>query len=714
METQRCPMCGQANPPHQEVCQYCQARLKPLWIDSSQEAESSIEERTPKSKTPIEADEPLVPDWLRASRSQMGGEDTLQGEELREEGELFSEELLESGDILSDLFSEEPSAEEGEQDVPQWLRSLRGDSVVKEGTPPREEAADFEQPLPFWLDYDESSAEKTLTEASFSEQQLPPFTEVPFEGLDLQSELSAEAESGEQEFFTGEELPVVPPFELTEPFLFQEQPSSVEDEFAVSKAPEAEKEEAITESVSAPLEEGDWINELPSWLDALPGQEWVEGQESKEELPPEFLQGVVPPFEETEAELSEIEFPAWLDEAQRSMEPELDTVIESLTAGAIEVPLEEPEEEPRIYATDVPPEKVAGEEIPVEIAGPLHGLRGVLPAEPLIAEQKKPSKALSELLITDKQRAQAELFLKLIEEEGKPSSLPPSRQAKPNTLWRVLIFLALFAAATVSLLFRPFSSIPQELSVGVFDAMQAVAQLSPESTVLMIVDIEGGDFAEMQATVNAMVDQMMIKGAFFVLVSANQNGTLQADRLLREVNRINGHNYQAGSGWVNLGFLPGGMAGMQAFAQSLSVILPNTIDGEAAWQHDRLKNVRSLSDFSLIVVVTEDSTRARQWVEQLKGWVEASQLVFAVSAQVEPVMRPYYESDPRQIQSVLAGIRDGAIYETQLARQGWAMQLWDAYTLVVFVGVVLILGGSMVYALSALFRRAKPQSEGKS
>jgi len=292
--------------------------------------------------------------------------------------------------------------------------------------------------------------------------------------------------------------------------------------------------------------------------------------------------------------------------------------MDTLTPPAIEMLADQ--EEGEIVPKEVE-ESHPQEDIPIEVVGPLHGLRGVLPAEPLVAEQKKPSKALSELLVTDKQRAQAELFLRLIEEEGKPKPIPAAKRAKPHTLWRALIFLALVVAATIGYLLAPFSTPPQELSVGVFDAMQAVNQLPAQAPVLLIVDLEGSDFAEMQATTGAMLDQMMIKGAFFVLVSANQNGALQADRLLREVSRLNGHHYQPSVGWVNLGYLPGGAAGMQAFVQSLTEVMPTTIDGDAAWQSDRLKNIRTLSDFNLVVVITEDSTRARQWLEQMKGHV---------------------------------------------------------------------------------------------
>lgn len=705
METRRCPMCGQANPPHLEVCQYCQARLKPLWAEPSEASSSALEDSITKNKAPLEADEPLLPDWLLSSRSQMVEGESFEFEPSGEEASDFSKETPEE-DLLGEIFSGETFAEE---DVPDWLRSLRAGSTGEEGEPTSDQLGK-EEPLPFWLDFDQGETKEVVPEAPSTPSAAPPFTEIPFEDIDFDQAMLEFQASAEQGSPSIEEFQAIPPFEGIESFELEE-PSALfaEDRLGSIEAKEPKSEEG---PIGGAPPEGDWMSEIPAWLETLPGQEWVEGEAAEPETPPEFLQGVVPPFVETDESLSEIEFPEWLDEVERTIEPELNTIIESLTPSPAEL-LEEQAEE-----GVPPPPELRGEppqaEIPVEVVGPLHGLRGVLPAEPLVAEQKKPARALSELLVTDKQRAQAELFLKLIEEEGKTKPPPPPKRAKPHTLWKVLIFLVLFAAALVGLILRPFASAPQELSVGVLDAMQAVNQLPAQATILLIVDMEGGDFAEMQATTQAMLDQMMLRGAFFVLVSANEGGALQADRLLRQVSRSSGHTYQAGSGWVNLGYLPGGVSGMQAFAQSLTEVLPNTVDGEAAWGQERLQKIRSLADFDLVLVVTEDATRARQWIEQLKGRVAETRLLFAVSAQVKPVLRPYYQADPRQVQSVLAGIRDGAIYETQSARPGWAMQLWDAYTLVVLTGVVLIGSGALVYLLIGLWMRQKTRAEGRS
>ncbi len=705
METQRCPMCGRPNPPDVEVCQYCEARLKPLWAEPSEESSAAIEAGITKSKPALEPEEPLLPDWLIASREQLTGEEPSQPQEAEEEEFLLPPEEMEINNFLGELFSDVP-AEEKEEDVPEWLQVLRNEKPPAPETSPTSAGSEQEESMPFWLGFESSEPEEALTESTSAQEKVSPFTGIPFEGIDFDTDFLSLGEKAQSEGEAQPDFqPSVSPFEGVEPFLLEEE--------GLPQSPSPEEVSLRAEETTPPPVEGDWMNEIPPWLETLPGQEWEESEAPEKEMPPEFLQGVVPPFVETEEELSEIEFPDWLTQVEGTIEPELEAVIDNLTPPTIEMLAEQ--EEGEGILPEEPEATPPHEDIPVEVVGPLHGLRGVLPAEPMVAEQKKPSKALSELLVTDKQRAQAELFLRIIAEEGKPKPIPTSRRARPHTLWRGLILLALVIAAVIGYLIYPFSTVPQELSVGVFDAMQAVNQLPAQASVLLIVDVEGSDFAEMQATTAGMLDQMMIKGAFFVLVSANQNGALQADRLLREVSRLNGHQYKPSSGWVNLGYLPGGAAGMQAFSQSITEVMPGTVEGEAAWKSERLKNIQTLSDFDLVVVITEDSTRARQWIEQLKGHVPASRLVFAVSAQVEPILRPYYEANPRQIQSVLAGIRDGTIYETQAARRGWAMQLWDAYTLVVMTGIALILIGSSVYTLLALlaWRKAKAEREGR-
>lgn len=605
METRRCPMCGQPNPPEVETCVYCQARLKPLWEE---------EETSPESL-----------DFLSASPA---------------------------GGVADD------------QEIPEWLRSLRtgGEKAEEEPeeSPPAFEAGEFE--LPEWM-------------LEGKEEEKPETSE--------------------------EAPPVVPPFI-----------EGLGEEETVSE--EVWEESQPLESLSMPesLEEGMEEEEFPKWLESLPGQEWEELQETGEaeaKMEEDLFTGAVPPFISVDESLLEEVGEEWLKETTglaTEGQPEETKAGEELPAWLSEIQREEKKPE-----TPLPPTQSV--EKKVETAGPLYGLRDILPAEPLVAQQKAPVNVIAQLMVTEKQQAQADLFLQLIQQEGMPKPISPSKGVKPQVLWRVLLFLVLFAAAAGGLLFNPFPSPPQELNVGVFDTMQAISQLSPRAATLVIVDYEAGDFAEMQATAYGLMDQLMVKGAYLVFVSTTSTGALQADRLVREVSRLSGHNYMELTDWVNLGYIPGGAAGIPIFALSPRSVLPYSVDGQPAWSAAEIASVQKVGDFSLVVLLTENSNRARMWIEQLQRQVDANKLLLGVSAQAEPVMRAYYEATPRQMQGLVSGLNGGAIFETQAGRPGIAMQYWNAYSLTVTSGVILILMGSFINIVIAFVRPSSRSERGK-
>jgi len=74
MEDVRCPMCGKPNPPDEEVCQFCQARLRPiegfafsdgdLYFDSSKEPGKELGRDVNTSIGPE------LPDWLKSFRQE--------------------------------------------------------------------------------------------------------------------------------------------------------------------------------------------------------------------------------------------------------------------------------------------------------------------------------------------------------------------------------------------------------------------------------------------------------------------------------------------------------------------------------------------------------------------------------------------------------------------------------------------------------------------
>ena len=158
----RCPMCGKPNPAELEICQFCQARLKPLVISQ------------PESPTQEPGDEPAentASDWLvslRAKDSSLGepeevGEEEqinlpgwlksstpepAQGAANQPEGEsadwlasfrgndLEPNETVAPEGMETEAAPAEPTPKPGEEGSPDWLEAIRKDTGPFEPTEP--------------------------------------------------------------------------------------------------------------------------------------------------------------------------------------------------------------------------------------------------------------------------------------------------------------------------------------------------------------------------------------------------------------------------------------------------------------------------------------------------------------------------------------------------------------------------------------------------
>jgi hypothetical protein len=160
-----------------------------------------------------------------------------------------------------------------------------------------------------------------------------------------------------------------------------------------------------------------------------------------------------------------------------------------------------------------------------------------------------------------------------------------------------------------------------------------------------------------------------------------------------------------------LGYIPGGVSGLSAFAQNPRWVTPNTLDGDAAWETEPLENIGRVSDFAMLVVLTDNPNTARGWIEQVHPHLGDASLIAVVSAQVEPMVRPYRDAQNPQIDGLISGLAGGAAYEG-LSQPNLANAYWDAYniTLVVAVGAILV-GGAITLGTKILSQRKKAGGE---
>jgi hypothetical protein len=401
--------------------------------------------------------------------------------------------------------------------------------------------------------------------------------------------------------------------------------------------------------------------------------------------------------------------PVWLDHNSEESEPAPDNTDQDQppsTASWLE------EMRPSYDPNPTRPAQ-AQPELP-ELAGPLAGLRGVLSAQPDAIRSRKTVVFSEQLKITANQRAHADLLKSLIETEGVPRGIPQRKPARAEYFLRWAILLVLLLV-----LLWPALTGTQDMPLPVNQEETAelnrlVEQLPERAPVLVGFDYDPGLSAEVEAAASTVFDHLMLRGAYLTLVSTSPFGPVLAERFMRE--HGSAHNYTSGIHYVDLGYIPGGTVGLLNFVESPQRTLPYSLDGVAAWEtagHEALpplQGVSAVEDFSMILVLVDDPDTARAWVEQLQIRLEGSQsltsLGMVTSAQIEPVILPYYIANPRQVHGLVAGLRGGAAYSRLIDRPGQPRQFWDAYGVGMFAGALVILVGGLVYVLMPLIRRS--------
>jgi hypothetical protein len=222
----------------------------------------------------------------------------------------------------------------------------------------------------------------------------------------------------------------------------------------------------------------------------------------------------------------------------------------------------------------------------------------------------------------------------------------------------------------------------------------------------------------MDALAGAVLSHVMGRGALPVFVATTPTGPLQAERVLRQIGAESGRIFSARQDYVNLGFLPGGAMGLAGFVQDPLGALPlETSLGQPARDVPALQSVNSLAGFQMIVVATESPERARSWVEQIETQAAAGArpaLLMVVSAQADPLVRPYYAAQPQQVQGLVSGLTGGLAYAEASAQSGSAQAYWPAFNAGLLVAVVLMLFGGVASLISGRLAKRNAPQEGEA
>lgn len=672
-----------------------------------------------------EEDEP-VPDWLaelRGPARAVPGPERLEssqpglqgGEPARPpaEAQPVSEESLPSWFSRLEKQPEEPRpAETGSEpplegqaraeDLPAWMESLKpkpetgelfsGGEAFPEwlsNVPaPSETPSPPQTPEPDWLN-------KLKEKAAEPEPELPPAapaSDVPdwLAGLGAETGARSAFEAGS---VFKEEAPEagLPPAELPD-WLSDLKPGAratakvEEPAEAAEPAPAAQTLEKPAEplpdwlsnieqtappasTVSPLVEESDgpaaaetpaaFAVETPDWLSRLRPERSPETQAPVPEAPPEDLETA--------------ELPSWV----QAMRP-----VESVVSDA---------------RTSAPAEGGV-----TESTGPLAGLHGVLPAGTGVGISRRPPAYSIKLQATENQLKYASQLERMIIEE-KQAKGPKAGRLVSNRMWRWLISVILILAVLLPLVAGGQFTPDLEFFPPEWGNTKALLDGLPDGApVLVVFDYEPALFGELQAAAAPVIDRMLVFGARLTLVSTSPIGPALAEQFLAstQVNHL-----ETGMQYANLGYLPGGPAGVYYFASSPQAAAPRTVEGAPAWEMPVLQGVERLSDFAMLVVLTDNADTGRVWVEQTRTFIGETPVLMVISAQAEPMIRPYYDSG--QVQGLVAGLAGGKTYEQSFETGNLARRYWDSFGTGTLASVILIAIGGVVGAILARQDRKK-------
>ncbi|HKY53303.1 MAG TPA: hypothetical protein VJM08_03310, partial [Anaerolineales bacterium] len=411
--------------------------------------------------------------------------------------------------------------------------------------------------------------------------------------------------------------------------------------------------------------------DMPDWLSQPePGTAEVSPQET----------AIPTPISEGDDTLSPVELPSWV-QAMRPVEAVAETV-------------------PSV------------DDQPTEKEGPLAGLRGLIPIAP-IGSARRPKPVSLKLQATDEQQASAALLEQILASETNPRAIAASSVVMSQNVLRWALSGILLLVLGSMILLRtqtiPVSSaLPSEVGV----ASSAVANIPEGSHMLVVVDYEPSLAGEMEAISGPLLDQIvLLRHPRLSFLSTSPNGSALAERLMSNTN-INksspsGLGYNAGEHYFNLGFLPGGAAGVLEFIQAPQVAMPSS-------------GVTRLSDYSAIVVLTDHAESGRIWVEQLQTLRQTDPLfptlanqplLMVSSAQAAPLLQPYVASG--QITGMINGLSDAARYEfVNNSRPGIARAYWDTFGVGLMLAIAAITLGSLWSLFTGLRARRAEMEQG--
>jgi hypothetical protein len=337
---------------------------------------------------------------------------------------------------------------------------------------------------------------------------------------------------------------------------------------------------------------------------------------------------------------------------------------------------------------------------PPETAGPLAGVRGVIPVAAAIAEPTTAAAPVQYTISKDQQQQISLLHRLTHDEPAATKQVSFKKAATFSTAWRAMLGLLLLLVVLAGVILPgtdiglPETALPvPQSALDTFNTIEAVNGRS----VLVAIEYTPAMAGELDPIALMLLRQLADNGNRVLTISQSAAGTAIAQQLVDQVNNLESRS---------LGLLTGEAVGLRSLGSCLnsandcSSFLGSVADTELQGE---------LADIGLILILTSDRNSLVNWIEQVETQNEAP-VIAAVTQPLGPLTIPYLSSD--QLEGSLNGIPAASAYEKRLrGLDGSAFQQFAAQTIVMWVVIITLVVAAVFYGITGIAKRG-PRKDG--
>jgi hypothetical protein len=381
---------------------------------------------------------------------------------------------------------------------------------------------------------------------------------------------------------------------------------------------------------------------------------------------------------------------------------------EQETSGEIsDAALESPIEQTPRRIADRNALQVTQHEQPVpDVLAPLAELEDVIPVETVVSlpHRSRPTLPMGP---SDADRQDAELYQhiagapasissqgsELLRWPGAQPSQAQKRQLTPKIV-RALLWLAVLLAALAPIIPGNLTTRWIQPREAIIIAADALDSIPPEDTVLVAFDYSPAYAGELDPLALAVLHQLAARSVAMVAMSTQPSGIGSAERAFEALIQQM-PEYAYGRDYAILGFLPGQEAGLRLLKVSFGdAFRVDHILGQPLGELPVTQDLTSLGDVDHIILLAEDGSMARRWVEQVQQDGSIALHAF-VSSRIEPLLQPYHQSG--QIKTLVGAANGAAEYELASGAVPNALRWTDGAALLFVIFLVIAVATNVVY-----------------